>query len=106
MKESDIFEAHWPEALKPGQVYRMLCDDKGINEGSWLKVFVASDGDAHVVMQDWEDITEKDSHPNSIPSIRIRTYSGGGRNRRTHQALLWLAEAIRLDNEENGCPNE
>lgn len=93
--EKTVFDPEWPKALKQNTPYKVLCDDKGRNEGSWLKVFVAEDGDVHVSMQDWEDIPR--SEPSPFPSIRVRTYSGGGRNQRVHQALLWLAEAIRLD---------
>ena len=32
--------------------------------------------------------------------LRFRTYAGGGQSLRTRQALMVLAEAIRLDNEE------
>jgi hypothetical protein len=34
--------------------------------------------------------------------VRCRTGIGGGRHSRTRQALLWLAMAIKLDNEELG----
>lgn len=82
-----------------GEVYHLPCDDKGRNGGSWLQVYVAPDSDVHVMMQDWEDMPN--GMPEFLPSLRCRTYFGGGRNHRTHQALLWLAQAIRLDNEEN-----
>lgn len=104
MKESDVFEAHWPKNLKSLQGYKILCDDKGRNKSSWMNLFIADDGDVHVSMQDWEECPE--GEPDPIPSIRIRTFSGGGRNQRTRQALLWLAEAIRLDNLDSGTDNE
>jgi hypothetical protein len=98
-KEPAAFRPHWPDGLKQNETYRIFCDDKGRNEGSWLQVFIAEDGDAHVMMQEWEDIPEGEPMP--IPSVRVRTHPGGGRNWRTRQALLWLADAIRRDNEEN-----
>lgn len=100
-KEPAALKPHWPDGLVQGEVYQVDCDDKGRKGGSWLKVFVANDYDVHVTMQDWEDIDEPGTTPNPIPSIRIRTIAGGGQNIRTRQALLWLADAIRRDNEEN-----
>jgi hypothetical protein len=97
--EGNVFAPYWPAGLKQDESYRILCDDKGRNGTSWLKVYLAPDGDAHCVMMDWEDAPG--GQPTPFPSIRIRTFMGGGRNHRTHQALLWLAQAIRLDNEEN-----
>lgn len=98
----DVFKPHWPEGLKPNTSYRFLCDDKGRDGGTWFQLFIADDGDVHLMAQDWEDIKEEGSVPNNHPSIRCRTLHGGGRHGRTRQALLWLAQAIRLDNEELG----
>jgi len=101
-KEPKVFKPNWPEGLVGETAYQVLCDDKGREGGSWMKVYISLDGDVHVAMQDWEDIKEHpDSRPDPFPSIRVRTLFGGGRNMRTHQALLWLADAIRRDNEEN-----
>lgn len=97
---SDPFTPKWPCGLKQDRVYQLPCDDKGRSNANWLQVYVAQDSDVHVMMQDWEDILEKGSSPNPLPTLRVRTYCGGGRNHRTHQALLWLAQAIRLDMEE------
>ncbi|USV41119.1 hypothetical protein [Xanthomonas phage BUDD] len=93
------FIAHWPEGLEQEQIYQLNCDDKGRSGANWLKVYTAGDGDVHLIMQDWEEYPE--FQPEFMPSLRCRTYIGGGRNWRTHQALLWLAQAIRLDNIEN-----
>lgn len=76
-------------------MYQVTCDDKGRKGGSWLRVVISEDGDVHVSMQDWEDIPE--GEPTPFPIVRIRTMIGGGRNLRTRQALLWLADAIRRD---------
>jgi len=97
--EPRVFSPSWPEGLKPGTAYRIPCDDKGRNGGSWLQVLVDEQGDVWVLMQDWEDIPE--GSPSPFPGIRIRSMAGGGRFTRTRQALLWLADAIRRDREEH-----
>lgn len=106
IKEPEVFEAVWPAGLKARTAYRIPCDDKGRDGGSWIQVIVADDGDVHVSAQEWEDIKKDGTKPSPFPSVRIRTWSGGGRSRRTRQALLWLAKAIELDNEENGRGGE
>ncbi len=93
---------NWPDGLEHRKVYEVICDDKGRDGGSFLQVFIADDGDVHVSMQDWEDIRTEGTKPSPFPSIRVRTLCGGGRNSRTRLALLWLAKAIQLDNQENG----
>jgi hypothetical protein len=93
--EDVVFEPMWPAGLNQKEFYQLPCDDKGRNGGSWLKVMVAGDGDVHLMMQDWEDVPN--GEPDPIPTLRCRNYFGGGRNERTHQALLWLARAIQLD---------
>lgn len=101
--EPDVFSPHWPEGVEMNTAYEVPCDDTGRDGGSWLRVLVANDGDVHVAMQEWEDIKEDGSRPDPFPSIRIRTMPGGGRHHRTRQALLWLADAIRRDNEDGGA---
>ena len=97
---SEFHIDRWPKCIEQGVEYKVLCDDKGRDGGSWLSVYVAIDGDVHVSMQDWEDIKEdENSRPTPFPSIRVRTLFGGGKNLRTRQALLNLAEAIKLDSE-------
>ena len=61
-------------------------------------MLIDDQGDVYVSMQDWEEVPE--GHPSPFPSVRIRTLAGGGRNTRTRQALLWLADAIRRDSEQ------
>ena len=90
-----VFAPHWPEGLKPNDMYEVRCDDKGRNGGSWLRLVIANDCDVHLMMQDWEEIPE--GEPNPLPSLRCRNGLGGGRNARTYQALLWLAKAMQLD---------
>ena len=96
---SEVHVDRWPECIKQGGEYKVPCDDKGRNGGAWLSVYVAVDGDVHVSMQDWEEIPG--GKPDPFPSIRVRTMCGGGRNIRTRQALLNLAEAIQLDSESS-----
>ena len=96
---SEVFKHHWPETLETRKFYQVFCDDKGAKGGTWLKLFIADDGDVHVAMQDWEHVPE--GAASTFPSLRVRTGAGGGRNQRTRQALLYLAEAIRLDQIDN-----
>lgn len=101
LSSEDVLRPQWPEGVQAGASYEVLCDDKGRKGGSWLRLMVSpADSDVHLMMQDWEDIPNDEPEP--IPCIRIRTRAGGGRNQRTRQALLWLAEAIRLDALEAG----
>lgn len=92
-----VFRPHWPQGLAPQRAYDFRCDDKGRDGRTWVRVAIAPDGDAHVAMQEWDDVVEMAS---TFPSVRCRTGAGGGRHERTHQALLWLARAIQLDEEE------
>ena len=107
-KEPQAFKPHWPEGLQSRTFYEIPCDDDGHLLKSTMKVMIAEDGDVHVSMQRFMDDPKQlppDLKPHEtmdpFPSVRIRTLAGGGRNTRTRQALLWLAEAIRLDNIDN-----
>lgn len=95
----DIFEAKWPEGLKAGEAYEFACDDaEHGRENRQFSVLVSEvDGDVYLAAH---DINMQCDFPNPFPSIRCRTLIGGGKHTRTRQALLWLAQAIRLDNEE------
>lgn len=71
------------------------CDDCG----GGLHIGFGPDGDIHVRL---------DEHPRGEelghiggPGFRCRTWIGGGRNRRVHEALVLLMLAIQEDNEEN-----
>lgn len=83
-----ILEASfWLQSLETNSSYSRLHDDHdGTYEGV-VTVGFSCDGDAWI------------SIDNSRP-IRFRTAFGGGMSLRTRNALLILAEAIRLDNEE------
>jgi hypothetical protein len=98
---TDPYRPTWPDGLEQGKHYEFPCDDKGSAGGCWLRVLVANDGDVHVSMQEWEDIREEGTKPDPFPSVRCRTFAGGGRFLRTRQALLLLANAIRLDHKDN-----
>jgi hypothetical protein len=108
MNEPKVFKPQWPDGLEMGKQYRFLCDDKGRNGECFLSVMVANDGDVHLMASEriekafTENVTGE-KYPaiyDSFPSVRCRTGIGGGRHARTRQALLWLADAIRRDNEE------
>lgn len=92
----------WPEGLKAETFYTFLCDDEGSDGGTFFCVFVAGDGDVYLRAQEWHDIKRDGTQPDPFPAIRCRTGQGGGRHMRTRLALLWLADAIRRDNEELG----
>jgi hypothetical protein len=113
MKEPAAFKPTWPEGLEQGKIYKFLCDDKGVEGTCWISVLVANDGDVHLTATERmekrcvdHDGTEYPAIYSNFPSIRCRTGLGGGQHSRTRQALLWLADAIRRDNEElksKGC---
>lgn len=105
--ESEPFYPHWPSGLEPRKAYRFTCDDccqsTDVKE---LTVTIDEDGDVWLGMLEINDIHTDMKFSNPNPSVRCRTGIGGGRHRRTRQALLWLAQAIRLDNEELGLDKE
>ena len=79
----------WIPGLEPRKAYRRLHDDHdGTREGI-LNVFIGPDGDSHV----WID------GPEGV-SLRFRNLLGGGMSLRVQNALMILALAIKLDNEE------
>jgi hypothetical protein len=81
----------WPTELESSTFYARIHDDHDGTYSGVLRLMFGCDGDAHLsVVSD-----------NPFGSLRFRTFSGGGRSLRTRAALLILAEAIRLDNEEN-----
>jgi hypothetical protein len=106
------FRPHWPAGLEQGESYRLHCDD---NRHAYLSVLVGPDGDVWLAMAEprvdgvtgkprVEDVPGVGRIPllDSLPTVRNRTFHGGGRHLRTHQALLWLALAIKLDNADLG----
>lgn len=97
LKTQNPFSPHWPADLKPNEVYEVACDDKGRDGRCWMRLIIANDCDVHLTMYEQE---EPEFDPSPFPSIRVRNGFGGGRNMRTYQALLWLAQAMKLDGEE------
>ena len=96
------FRPHWPAGLEARKLYKLKCDDASPDELRELTVSITEDGDVWLGMMQIDDLRTSKPYSNPHPTVRCRTGIGGGRNRRTRQALLWLAEAIRLDNEDNG----
>lgn len=85
-------EPFWLRTLETGRRYNRVHDDHdGTFKGS-INITFGWDGDAWV---------ECDAEEHSPLRFRMEM-TGGGRSPRTRKALLILAEAIRLDNEE--CP--
>ena len=103
---NQVFQPHWPESVSQGRVYNLDLTEFGDDERN-LRIFFNEDGDAYLSLKE----RQLGNPPETHPSICVRSVRGGGQHLRTRQALLWLAEAIRLDNEELGinlpcCPNE
>jgi len=98
MKQENVFKPQWPEGLQLDDFVQLNCDDQGSDGQHWLKVWVAPDGDVHLLM--WNLDHPDDEWANPMPTLRCRTEMGGETNTRTHQALLWLARAIQLDAED------
>ena len=88
-----IFQPTWPEALQPRKTYVFHCDDEPQTR---ISVLVDSQGDVWVSAS--SPALDPDKGVASV-GIRCRTGIGGGRHVRTRQAFVWLAEAIRQDNE-------
>ncbi len=92
--ENVLNKPFWPKELHPMTSYSRLQDDCGgdcLNPEQKLSVMFGQDGDA------WVSIGENGG-------LRYRTLYGGGRSLRTRQALVILAEAIRLDELEKPDP--
>lgn len=102
--EPPVFRSQWPEGLQAGKGYIVACDDNGRECEAKLSVLISDDGDAWVSMSAYHDKERTAENLNPFPTVRIRTGIGGGRNRRTRQAILWLAKAIELDSQDqSGC---
>lgn len=82
----------WLPTLTTMNTYARLHDDHDGTKEGVLNVVFSPDGDAHV----W--IAGIDGRVSQ--SLRFRNYGGGGVSLRTRNALLVLAEAMRLDSEE------
>jgi len=80
----------WLPGLVVGECYRRLHDDNDGEKEGYVIVGFLPDGDAWIT-------TDKTRGS----GLRFRTSFGGGRSLRVRNALLILAEAIRLDNEDH-----
>lgn len=105
-REPEAFRPHWPDGLEARKLYKLKCDDASPDECRELSLVISDDGDVWLGMMQIDDLRTSKPYSNPHPSVRCRTGIGGGKNRRTRQALLWLAKAIQLDNEENGVAND
>lgn len=86
--------AGWPEGLKALTSYRRKED---MSPDGHLSLFVEDDGD--VIIEVVGSRVE-----NNANFVQFCTGPGGGRSPRVKQALLDLANAIRLDNIETPQP--
>ena len=83
-----------PEELDPSGIYSRLHDDHdGTMQGSIVVSFNPRVGDV------WVDVR----HPEHS-TLRFRDWNGGGRSLRVRNALVLLALAIKLDNDEKPDP--
>lgn len=83
---------YWQPTLHPDIGYVRQHDDHDGEPLGGLRVFFDEFGDAYI---------STDRHP----CLRFRTLGGGGQSERARMALMILAEAIRLDNEERPQPD-
>lgn len=81
-------KSFWLDGIDPNEIYQISDDDAQGN----LTVIFGNDGDAHI----------KTNTDPVYASVRLRTFAGGGRNHRSRIAVMILALAIKLDNEEHG----
>lgn len=82
---------YWPQGLEVNKSYTRLGDDTS----GEITVIIASDADA------WITVHSKTDPEEFGLSHRFRTGFGGGESLRVRNALLALALAIKLDNEEH-----
>ena len=81
---------YWIPTLKADTSYFVMNDDCDGRRHEGISVLMDNQGDAWITIND----------ERGCCFARIRTFAGGGHNDRTRNALMILAEAIRLDNEE------
>jgi hypothetical protein len=91
--EELLSKPFWIPSLKPMEWYNRYEDDSPLGS---LSVVFGEDGDGHIsVIQDRDPNEFKMSMRFRMPMV------GGGQSPRVRNALLILAEAIRLDNLDN-----
>ena len=80
----------WPPDLNAETYYQRTHDDTDGTGIGKIGISFSQDGDTWIHMEP--------SHNGG--SLRFRTHFGGGQSKRVRQALMILALAIKLDNEE------
>ena len=80
----------WITEIEPNEPYKRLHDDHDGERNGSISVNFSGDGDA------WINIQSK--RPGQ--SLRFRTFHGGGQSPRVRNALMILALAIKIDNQE------
>ena len=80
----------WINGLEAGEVYRRLHDDHDGTFTGILNVLIGPDGDCHT----WTDVQPGQSLRFRVPIL------GGGMSPRVRNALMILAFAIKLDNDD------
>ncbi len=82
---------YWPQTLEAGKLYERFEDDSPTGR---ISVVFGGDGDGYIMLNAVQDPNEHKL------SMRFRMpMMGGGQSPRVRNALLILAEAIRLDNK-------
>jgi len=82
-----VEKPYWLETLNTECEYRRQHDDHDGEPKGGLMVMFDPMGDAYIS-------TDNNAW------LRFRTFGGGGQSLRTRNALMILAEAIRLDNQD------
>ncbi|HBT80757.1 MAG: hypothetical protein A2568_02445 [Candidatus Yanofskybacteria bacterium RIFOXYD1_FULL_44_17] len=80
----------WINGLEAGKVHQRLHDDHDGTHAGTLNVLIGPDGDCH---------TWNDGQPGQSLRFRVPVL-GGGMSPRVRNALMMLAFAIKLDNED------
>ncbi len=103
----------WPQSLQSMTRYRRTHDDCEGKLEQCICVMFGPDGDAYCSQDvasseelNWDEKKMDEAgvlFPNSL--VRFRTYHGGGRSERVHNALKILALAIVLDNQDDPRAN-
>lgn len=83
-----LLRAHfWPETLDPSKLYRIQGDDQdGRQDTNWIRIAFGDSGDVALIDEDTK-----------VGFTIEPQYGGGGRFPLVRNALLIMAEAIRLD---------
>jgi len=84
-------ESFWLSTVKTNVLYQRFEDDSRLGH---IGVAFSPDSDG------WIEIFSQPDPDEGTSVFRFRTYFGGGQSLRVRNALMILAEAIRLDNAE------